>query len=209
MPNGLHGLISRPIKISFIYILIAGFWVVAFDYVVTVFFSDPQAIRLAANLKGPLLVVVTACVLFWLLYLHRRVIRDSRYSLHKVNRALTTLSGCNRALLDANDEPGLMNEICRLIVESGGYRFAVGWVSPSMTKKRVSVRRPSGAVKAAISRNSTSRGTTPKVGTVPPARRFEPVFRVSFRTSQKARKPRFGARKRSAAIFFRPCPFRS
>ncbi|WP_332821597.1 bifunctional diguanylate cyclase/phosphodiesterase, partial [Pseudomonas sp.] len=43
-----------------------------------------------------------------------------------LNRALRTLSGCNRALLRAEDEATLLQEICRVIVEQAGYRMA--WV---------------------------------------------------------------------------------
>ncbi|RJG13646.1 GGDEF domain-containing protein [Pseudomonas cavernicola] len=43
-----------------------------------------------------------------------------------LNRALRTLSGCNRALLRATDETALYQEICRVVVEQAGYRFA--WV---------------------------------------------------------------------------------
>ncbi len=43
-----------------------------------------------------------------------------------LNRALRTLSGCNRALLRAEDPCFLFQEICRVVVEEGGYRMA--WV---------------------------------------------------------------------------------
>jgi PAS domain S-box-containing protein len=42
------------------------------------------------------------------------------------NRALRTLSDCNQALVRAADEQTLLNDICRIIVEAGGYRMA--WV---------------------------------------------------------------------------------
>jgi PAS domain S-box-containing protein len=46
--------------------------------------------------------------------------------LRRVNRALRTISHCNQALVHATDEDALLNEICRVVVEDGGYRFA--WV---------------------------------------------------------------------------------
>ncbi|AYC30983.1 GGDEF domain-containing protein [Pseudomonas cavernae] len=46
--------------------------------------------------------------------------------LEYLNRALRTLSGCNRALLRARDEQSLFEEICRVMVEEAGYRLA--WV---------------------------------------------------------------------------------
>ncbi len=47
-------------------------------------------------------------------------------ALQRVSRALRTLSACNEALVRAANEPELLNAICRLVVETGGYRLA--WV---------------------------------------------------------------------------------
>jgi diguanylate cyclase (GGDEF)-like protein/PAS domain S-box-containing protein len=47
-------------------------------------------------------------------------------SLKKVNRALRVLSAGNTVLIRAESESGLLNDICRVIVEKGGYRLA--WV---------------------------------------------------------------------------------
>jgi PAS domain S-box-containing protein/putative nucleotidyltransferase with HDIG domain len=46
--------------------------------------------------------------------------------LHKVNRTLKTLSNCNQTLIHATDEMQLLNDVCRVIVDDGGYRLA--WV---------------------------------------------------------------------------------
>ncbi len=46
--------------------------------------------------------------------------------LEYLNRALRTLSGCNRALLHAEKERSLLEEICRVVVEEAGY--ALAWV---------------------------------------------------------------------------------
>ncbi|MGC9193868.1 MAG: hybrid sensor histidine kinase/response regulator [Syntrophobacteraceae bacterium] len=48
------------------------------------------------------------------------------YCFQRASRALETLRGCQRALVRAENEDALMKEICRTIVETGGYRFA--WV---------------------------------------------------------------------------------
>lgn len=44
----------------------------------------------------------------------------------RLNRALQLLSKCNTALVHATDEAGLLDAICQLIVEVGGYRMA--WI---------------------------------------------------------------------------------
>ncbi|TCD47240.1 ATP-binding protein [Chlorobium sp. N1] len=46
--------------------------------------------------------------------------------LRRLNRALRAISSCNHALLHAEDEAELLREICRIVVETGGYRMA--WV---------------------------------------------------------------------------------
>ena len=47
------------------------------------------------------------------------------------NRSLKMLSRCNEALIRLDDEPRLLDEVCRLAVEVGGYRMAwVGYAQP-------------------------------------------------------------------------------
>src|SRR5512142_3138318 len=46
--------------------------------------------------------------------------------LRRTYRALTTLSKCSEALVHATSESDLLKDICRIIVEEGGYRLA--WV---------------------------------------------------------------------------------
>lgn len=47
-------------------------------------------------------------------------------SLFQLNRTLRTLTKCNEMLVRAENEPELLEKICRVIVDEGGYRFA--WV---------------------------------------------------------------------------------
>ncbi len=44
----------------------------------------------------------------------------------RMNRALGMLSRCNGALIRTKHEPDLLNEICQIVVEAGGYRMA--WI---------------------------------------------------------------------------------
>lgn len=50
----------------------------------------------------------------------------SKSEILRLNRALRVLSACNRMLIHADSEAQLLNDICRLLVELGNYRFA--WV---------------------------------------------------------------------------------
>ncbi|MBS4099528.1 MAG: EAL domain-containing protein [Sulfuricella sp.] len=65
----------------------------------------------------------------------RRHIEQVTYHARRVNRALHTLSASNRALLRATGESAQLHEVCRLIVEVGGYPFAwVGYAEKSEEK---------------------------------------------------------------------------
>jgi PAS domain S-box-containing protein len=57
-------------------------------------------------------------------------------ALSRANRALRTLSACNAALIGAASEPELLDTICRLIVDAGGYSMAwVGFAEQSPDKR--------------------------------------------------------------------------
>jgi|GEM_PF-3025944 len=52
--------------------------------------------------------------------------KQAEEHLRSVNRALTAISLCNDSVVRATDEMTLISDICRIIVETGGYRMA--WV---------------------------------------------------------------------------------
>lgn len=52
--------------------------------------------------------------------------KSAEENLRKINRAYRTLLECNQVMLRATDENQLLQEICRLIVETGSYRLA--WI---------------------------------------------------------------------------------
>lgn len=56
----------------------------------------------------------------------------------KVNRALKTLSECNKVIVHTEGESALLDEVCHIIVEVGGYRFA--WVGFAEEDANKSVR---------------------------------------------------------------------
>ena len=58
--------------------------------------------------------------------------------LQRTNRALRTLSECNQTLTRASEESELLGEICRLMIEFGGYRMA--WVGYAEQDADCSVR---------------------------------------------------------------------
>lgn len=51
---------------------------------------------------------------------------EANTDLQRLNRALLTISSCNEVLIHASDESKLLDEMCRIIVETAGYKMA--WV---------------------------------------------------------------------------------
>lgn len=62
----------------------------------------------------------------------------SEEKLHRITRAIRSLSECNAALAHVNDETELMNIVCRSIVDTGGFRLA--WVGFAEHDERKTVR---------------------------------------------------------------------
>lgn len=61
---------------------------------------------------------------------------QAQKELSRSNRALKALSACNEALVRATGEEALLRDMCRVIVEVGGYRLAwVGWVEHDAAKR--------------------------------------------------------------------------
>ena len=69
---------------------------------------------------------------------HQRDIDTQNQLLGQVNRALLTLGACNRTLVRALDEQSLLEEMCRVIVDTGGYRLA--WVGYAEHDARKHIR---------------------------------------------------------------------
>jgi GAF domain-containing protein len=64
--------------------------------------------------------------------------KQAEERLERVNRALRTLGECNEVLIRATDESKLLQEICWIIVEIGGYHLA--WVGYAEHDKKKTVR---------------------------------------------------------------------
>jgi len=83
------------------------------------------------------LIVFAIIILMGTLWVHalRRRVEERTRALARSNRALRTLNRCNQALVHATDEPELLSEICRAIVEVGSYRLAwVGYAENDATR---------------------------------------------------------------------------
>ena len=70
--------------------------------------------------------MLTSWLLFFLIRKSEADIKHRKNALIRLNRALKAYSECHQALIRADNEMQLMSDICRTIVEVGGYRVA--WV---------------------------------------------------------------------------------
>ena len=64
--------------------------------------------------------------------------KQAEIELHRVNRALRTVTECNQAIARATDESHLLEDICGILVREGGYRMA--WVGYAEHDEGKSVR---------------------------------------------------------------------
>jgi len=80
---------------------------------------------LAAELVALVISALMVAGIVWIGPLFASI-RKTNEALKRSTRAWRTLSECNQAILRTRDEKELMQDICRILVEVGGYRLA--WV---------------------------------------------------------------------------------
>lgn len=101
--------------------------------------ADSMVIESAPVILALGLLVLCAAIIIGVLYLRLlRILAEKKQAEDvekKLNRALRLLSACNMTLVRAKEEHKLLEAICALIVESGGYRMAwVGYAEDSEEK---------------------------------------------------------------------------
>ncbi|MBH8577785.1 PAS domain S-box protein [Nostocaceae cyanobacterium CENA369] len=64
--------------------------------------------------------------------------KQSEAELRRLNRSLQTLSNCNQVIVRAKQESSLLENICQILIEVGGYRFA--WVGFAENDTHRSIR---------------------------------------------------------------------
>lgn len=114
-----------PIPISIIYVLVGGMWVFSTIFIFSEWLPITEISKweLVLCFSG---LLVTAGILYFLIRQNEISLQKSLEALYRVNRALRARSECSQVLVRARDEQILMQDICRLIVESEGYCLA--WV---------------------------------------------------------------------------------
>lgn len=115
-----------PLNITIVYSVIGVVWGSLSCLLPAVHSNKSDMYKALETINHGFFILATAALLFLLIRRSEDETSRGRETLSKVNRALKTFSGCNQALIRAIDEVQLMKEVCRTIVEVGGYRLA--WV---------------------------------------------------------------------------------
>lgn len=122
----LTSTLSYPLKVAISYAIISGLWIFLSDRVLLFFSKDIEWVTNVQTIKGFCFILLTTIFIFLVLYSKMVDIDRSRDALERTNRALRLLLECNKVLLEAEEEKRFLTDICKVIVEVGGYRFA--WV---------------------------------------------------------------------------------
>jgi len=115
-----------PLNVTILFAIVGVVWGALSCLFPAVFSHQSGAYKGAETVNHGLFLLATSGLLFLLLRRSEDETARGKDTLSRVNRALKTFSGCNQALVRATEEIQLMKDICRTIVEVGGYRLA--WV---------------------------------------------------------------------------------
>jgi len=126
MNNAKNKIRLTPLNITIVYSVIGVVWGSLSCLLPAVHSHKSEMYKAMETINHGFFILATAALLFLLIRRSEDETSRGREILSKVNRALKTFSGCNQALIRAVDEVQLMKDVCRTIVEVGGYRLA--WV---------------------------------------------------------------------------------
>lgn len=115
-----------PLSIVTFYACIGGVWLLlSYSKIFTNLFINQTAFSLH-EVKNIVFILLTSWLLYFLIKKSESDIKHRKNALSKLYRALKAYSECHQILIRADNEIQLMQNICRTIVEVGGYRVA--WV---------------------------------------------------------------------------------
>jgi PAS domain S-box-containing protein len=115
-----------PFSIVIFYACVGGIWLIfSSAKIVTSLFQKHPTIQLL-EVNNIIFILVSSWILYFLIRKSETNIKQREQALSRLNRALKAYSECHQTLIRADNEMQLMQNVCRTIVEAGGYRVA--WV---------------------------------------------------------------------------------
>ncbi len=129
---------ADTLPITTIYLLIAAVWIFSTLFFFSEWLILSESVRRAEYILCYAGLIFTGGFLFYLIRNTENNFLASQQTLHRVNRALKARSDCSQLVVRAESEQALMTDVCRIIVESGGYRLA--WVGLAENDAQKTVR---------------------------------------------------------------------
>jgi PAS domain S-box-containing protein len=127
-----------PLSIVTFYACIGGIWLVfSSAKIIASLFQKHPAIQLL-EVNNIVFILVSSWLLYFLIRKSETNIKHRELALSRLNRALKAYSECHQTLIRADNEMQLMQNICRTIVEAGGYRVA--WVGMAGKDEEKTIR---------------------------------------------------------------------
>lgn len=127
-----------PFSIATFYACIGGIWLLlSCAKVFNHLFINNTTFEIF-EINSIIFILLTSWLLYFLIGKSEAGIKNRKNELSKLYRALKTYSECHKTLIRAENEIQLMQDICRTIVEVGGYRVA--WVGLAENDEEKTVR---------------------------------------------------------------------
>jgi len=126
-------------EIVFYYVIFGIGWIFFSDMLLTQFVSSPAVYGEISIIKGWLFIAVTALLLHVLIKRRMRMLsllqqqhndesREHERRIMYSNRLYAVLSAVNKSVIRISAQHELLDEICRIMVDVGGFKFAwIGW----------------------------------------------------------------------------------
>lgn len=121
------------------YTLFGIFWILFSDMLLSKLVTNKEVYSSISIAKGWLFIAVTALLLYVLMMRrvwmetqlrlkHEGEIKDHVRRIMHANRLYTVLTSVNRSIIRISEQQKLLDEICRIMVETGGFEMAwIGW----------------------------------------------------------------------------------
>lgn len=127
-----------PFSIVIFYACIGGIWLIfSSAKIISSLFQKHPAIHLL-EVNNIVFILVSSWLLYFLIRRSEANIKNREQGLSRLNRALKAYSECHQTLIRADNEQQLMQNICKTIVETGGYRVA--WVGIAEKDEEKTIR---------------------------------------------------------------------
>lgn len=123
---------------TLVYVCAGLLWIFFTDKLLLFISNNIKIITFWQTIKGTLYVLLTGIGLYLIIKNYNNQINKINAKLEKKTRILHLISMCNQILVKDIEEENFLNEICKLIVNDGGYKLA--WIGFKNFDEKKSVK---------------------------------------------------------------------